>query len=78
MKFDFNYKFCGYSTFDVRQRYTLTLPSETFDFKAWNGLAINCDYESIFGEKFRSILKCESQENRSMQIIKLNGEDKND
>jgi len=77
-EFASDYKYGGYSTFDVGQKYTLTLPSEGFDFKAWKGLSINCDYESISGEKFRSMLKFESQENRSMQIIKLNSGAKND
>ena len=75
---DFNYKFGGYTTFKVEQKYPLSLPSEDFDFKAWNGLAINCDYGSILGDKFRSILRCESEENRSLEIIKLNSGDRND
>ena len=75
---DFNYKFSGYTTFKVGQKYSLSLPSENFDFKAWNGLSINCDYESILGGKFRSILRCESEENRSLEIIKLNSGDRND
>ena len=75
---DFNYKFGGYTTFKVGQKYQLSLPSENFDFKAWNGLSINCDYGGILGGKFRSILRCESEENRSLEIIKLNSEDSND
>ena len=75
---DFNYKFGGYTTFKVGQKYQLSLPSENFDFKAWNGLSINCDYGSILGDKFRSILRCESEENRSLEIIKLNSGDSND
>jgi len=74
----FNYKFGGYTTFKVGQKYSLSLPSENFDFKAWNGLSINCDYGSILGDKFRSILRCESEENRSLEIIKLNSGDRND
>jgi hypothetical protein len=75
---DFNYKFGGYTTFKVEQKYQLSLPSENFDFKAWNGLSINSDYGSILGDKFRSILRCESEENRSLEIIKVNSEDIND
>ncbi len=60
-----------YTTFEVGQEYTLTLPSENFDFKAWNGLAINCDYGSAFGGKFRSILRCDSEKERSFEIVKL-------
>ena len=72
----FNYKFGGYTTFKVGQKYSLSLPSENFDFKAWNGLAINCDYESVLGQKFCSVLRCESQENRSLEIKRLNSGDK--
>ena len=75
---DCNHKFGGYTTFKVEQKYQLSLPSENFDFKAWNGLSINCDYGSILGDKSRSILKCESEENRSLEIIKLNSGDRND
>ena len=75
---DFNYKSCVYTTFKVGQTYQLSLPSENFDFKAWNGLSINCDYGSILGNKFRSILRCKSEENRSLEIIKLNSEHNSD
>jgi len=75
---DFTYKFGGYTTFKVEQKYSLSLPSENFDFKAWNGLAINCDYESTLGEKLRSTLKFKSEENRSLEITKLNSGDSND
>ncbi|MBL7165999.1 MAG: hypothetical protein ISS55_05900 [Dehalococcoidales bacterium] len=71
-EFDFEKKFDGYTTFKVGQKYPLSLPSENFDFKAWNGLAINCDYESVLGERFRSILRCESKENRVLEIGRLN------
>jgi hypothetical protein len=75
-EFAFKHKFDAYTTFKVGQEYSLSLPSENFDFKAWNGLAINCDYGSIFGDKFRSILRCESEKNRSLEIVKLNSGDK--
>jgi len=58
---DFSYKSSVYTTFKVGQKYPLSLDSENFDFKAWNGLSINCDYGSILGDKFRSILRCESE-----------------
>lgn len=64
--------------FTVGQDYPLSIDSEDFDFKEWGGLSINCDYTSILGDKFRSILMCESQDNRSFQIIKLNSGDRND
>jgi len=78
-EFDFNHKSSVYTTFKVGQKYPLSLPSENFDFNAWNGLAINCDYETALGEKFHSILRCESGEKRSLEIIKLNsGSKQND
>ena len=70
-EFGFSSKSNVYTTFEVEQKYILTLPSEEFDFKAWSGLAINCDYEGVFGEKFRSILRFESEEKRNLEIIKL-------
>ena len=77
-EFVFNKKFSGYTTFEVGQKYSLSLDSENVDFNAWNGLAINCDYESILGDKFRSILRCESKERRSLEITKLNSGDGHD
>jgi len=77
-QFDFNYKSCVYTTFKVGQTYKLSLPSQDFDFKAWNGLSINCDYGGILGDKFRSILRCESEGNRSLEIIQLDSGDSSD
>ena len=78
-EFDFNNnKFGWCTTFKVGEKYPLSLSSENFDFKAWNGLSINCDYESVLGEKFCSILRCESKEKRSLEIKRLNSGDKND
>ena len=59
------------TTFEVGQTYQLSLPYEDFVLEKLNGLAINCDYGSSFGEKFRSILRCESDTKR-MEIVKLN------
>ena len=70
--FDFVYKYDGHTTLKVGEKYSLSLPSESFDFEAWNGLTINCDYESALGERFRSILRCESKENRVLEIGRLN------
>ncbi len=67
-----------YPTFKVGQIHPLSLGSENFDFKEFNGLSINCDYRSILGEKFRSTLRCESKDSRSFEIIKLNSGDNND
>ena len=76
--FNFKHKLSWCTTFKVGEKYPFSLPSENFDFKAWKGLAINCDYGGGFGGKFRSILKCESEKNRSLEIIKLNSGDRND
>ena len=75
-EFDFCHKFNAYTTFEVGQTYPLSLKSENFDFEAWYGLAINCDYESVLGEKFRSILRCESKDKRVLEITKRNSGDR--
>jgi hypothetical protein len=78
-EFAFNYKLSSWcTTFKVGEKYPFSLPSEDFDFKAWKGLAINCDYRSIDGEKFRSILRCESEKDRRLERIKLNSGDGHD
>jgi len=73
-KFTFKHKSPNvYPIFEVGQSYPLSLPSENFDFESWPGLAINCDYESGFGEKFSSILMHELKEKRIFERIKLYG-----
>jgi len=75
---DFNSKLNWSNTFPKGEKYSLSLDSENFDFKAWNGLAINCVYGSFPGGKFHSILRCESEEKRSLEIIKLNSGGRHD
>ncbi|MFH0941769.1 MAG: hypothetical protein V1823_01930 [Chloroflexota bacterium] len=77
-KFTFTHTFDGYTTFEAGQKYPFSPPSENFDFETYDGLAINCDYESDLGDKFRSALKFTSKENRVFEKIKLTGGDKND
>lgn len=76
--FTFKYKFDIYPTFNMKQKHTLSLPTEDFDFNEWNGLTINCDYSSIFGDHYRSFLTYESKDKRHFEIIKINNENNDD
>ena len=77
-EFTFTYKFDGYTTFEAGQEYTFPAPSENFNFETYDGLAINCDYESDLGDKFRSTLRCTSKEKRVFEKTKLNGGNNDD
>lgn len=59
------------TTLEVGKREHITLLSEDFDFKDWAGFAFNCDYQSIYGENFRSILVFKTEQERNLEISEL-------
>ena len=59
------------TTLEAGKREHITLLSEDFDFKDWAGFAFNCDYQSIYGENFRSILVFKTEQERNLEISEL-------
>ena len=59
------------TTLEVGKREQITLLTEEFDFGDWPGFAINCDYQSIYGENFRSILRFKTEQERYLEISEL-------
>ena len=76
-KFEFNGK-QDRTTLKVGKREHITLLTEAFDFEDWAGFAIKCDYQSIYGENFRSTPRFKTEQDRILELIKLNSGDRND
>ncbi len=74
-KFNFDYKDVGYTVMGVGEKHTISLRHENFN-RERPGLAINCDYRSVYGESFRSILRWETEEKRHFEILERKGENK--
>jgi len=69
--FNFQYKDVGYTVMEVGEEHTISFPRGNFDFKERAGLGINCDYRSVYGESFRSILRFEAGEESHFEIIEI-------
>jgi hypothetical protein len=76
-KYKFKFKHDRYTVLDREKSQMIDLPSENFDFKEWEGFAINCDYESVYGESFRSIFKFQNEEERRLKIIQTKNRSNN-
>ena len=59
------------TTLEDGKREQITLLTEEFDFQDWTGFAINCDYQSSYGENFRSILRFKTEQERNLGISDL-------
>ena len=78
-----NVKFyCTHTSFEFKSRpdrttleagkgEPITLLSEDFDFKGWAGFTFNCDYQSIYGKNFRSVLVFKTEQERKLEILEL-------
>jgi hypothetical protein len=67
----FEFKHDRYTVIGVGEKYRIDFPAESFDFKDWAGLGINCDYQDVYNQHFRSILSHESEQQRLLVVSEL-------
>lgn len=70
-KCNFTFKYEGYTVIRAGEKHPISLQTEDFDFKEWTGFAINCDYEDVSKNPFRSTLMSEAREERRLIVSEL-------